>query len=365
MNYIKLVNKYINDIQSYLIKNSRILGYPSRIVIDSTNYCQLKCPLCPTPENMKKQEFSKLKYTNFKKICDEIGKYLYKVTFFNWGEPLLNEELPDCIKEATKHGIRSHVCTNLNTYSYELLEKLVCSGLYKLTIAIDGTTQEIYEKYSVNGNLQKVLNGIDLINEIKSKKGLEYPILVWQFIVMKHNEFQIEEAKKMADERNMKFRIKAVALDESDESLIEEWYPSDRNYQRKAYSETGRPYIDRCIELWNLPVIDCRGNLSPCAYFSKTNYSEYNVFLDGFKKAWNSPQMVMSRKAVKNKKFINNDIPCCTCEYKYSKKSFTEFVKAIKRRGSSGLGIKSIWGNKKHKKWQEYMKRKNVYERYN
>lgn len=46
-------------------------------------------------------------------------------------------------------------------------------------------------------------------------------------------------------------------------------------------------------------------------------------------------------------------------------KSFTEFVKAIKRRGSSGLGIKSIWGNKKHKKWQEYMKRKNVYERYN
>lgn len=32
MNYIKLVNKYINDIQSYLIKNSRILGYPSRIV---------------------------------------------------------------------------------------------------------------------------------------------------------------------------------------------------------------------------------------------------------------------------------------------------------------------------------------------
>ena len=163
----------------------------------------------------------------------------------------------------------------------------------------------------------------------------------------------------------MKFRIKAVALDESDESLIEEWYPSDRNYQRKAYSETGRPYIDRCIELWNLPVIDCRGNLSPCAYFSKTNYSEYNVFLDGFKKAWNSPQMVMSRKAVKNKKFINNDIPCCTCEYKYSKKSFTEFVKAIKRRGSSGLGIKSIWGNKKHKKWQEYMKRKNVYERYN
>lgn len=45
MNYIKLVNKYINDIQSYLIKNSRILGYPSRIVIDSTMvalYCNVK-----------------------------------------------------------------------------------------------------------------------------------------------------------------------------------------------------------------------------------------------------------------------------------------------------------------------------------
>lgn len=79
MNYIKLVNKYINDIQSYLIKNSRILGYPSRIVIDSTNYCQLKCPLCPTPENMKKQEFSKLKYTILKKYAMRLENIFIKL----------------------------------------------------------------------------------------------------------------------------------------------------------------------------------------------------------------------------------------------------------------------------------------------
>lgn len=67
MNYIKLVNKYINDIQSYLIKNSRNIGYPSRIVIDSTMvalYCNVKakypikecrfkmCVLCGVSRNL-------------------------------------------------------------------------------------------------------------------------------------------------------------------------------------------------------------------------------------------------------------------------------------------------------------------------
>ena len=58
------------------------------------------------------------------------------------------------------HKIRSAVSANLNHVTDEQIKGMVTSNLDMLGISIDGTTQEVYEKYWVCGNLEKVFNNI-------------------------------------------------------------------------------------------------------------------------------------------------------------------------------------------------------------
>ena len=358
MNRIKaikrLFNKYLNDIQAYLLRNSYIIGYPTRICIEPTNYCQLHCPLCPTGENKIEVSKGMMSFVQFKQLLDEIGDYIYKITLYNWGEPLLNPELPKFVKYATNRGIRINISTNLNYYTDDMLEELVQNGLYKLTIGLDGASQNVYEQYRVGGNFNKVLEGINKINEYKKKYNTQYPILVWQYILLKSNEEEQYAAEQMAKQLNMQFRIKAVSLNEQQKQLIEKWYPKNKRYQKATYNaEHKNPYIDRCLELWNSPVINWNGELVPCSCVYGNTYSVGNVFAEGFKKTWNNAEMRKARKYVMNKK-VSGTCVCSECTQLKTKRSGVEFFKAIKRKGSARRGIDREKKENEYKKWNVY-----------
>ena len=72
---------------------------------------------------------------------------------------------------------------------------------FKVTATFsDGTTQDVYQQYRVGGQLSKVLEGAR--NIVKWKKELKSakPFVVFQFLVVKPNEHQIEEVKALAKE---------------------------------------------------------------------------------------------------------------------------------------------------------------------
>jgi len=354
MSVKKMLNKYVNDIQAYVIRNKHLIGYPARICIDTTNFCQLSCPLCPTGEKKASNSKKIMKYEDYLKIINEIGDYLYKITFYNWGEPLFNKDLHLFIKEATRRGIRSHISTNLNYYNDEIIEQLVESGLYKITIGIDGASPEVYKTYRKNGDFNKVIEGIKKINEEKKKRNSNYPKLVWQFIVMKHNEHEIEAARKLAEELNMKFRLKAVSLDEQDKELMEKWYPENSLFRKYDYNKKNKqPYIDRCLELWNSPVIDSEGNMYSCCYVFGEKYKAGNIIENSFRSTWNNKIMKESRESVMKKdksRFSNTQ--CSQCDQCKTRRSLSEFFKAISKRGTARRGIVGEGGKKsEHNDW--------------
>ena len=350
----RTVNKYINDLQAYTLRNAQMIGYPTRICIDPTNYSQLNCPLCPTGEKSKKVTRGKLVYENYLKLINEIGDYLYKITFYNWGEPLLNPELFLCVKDATGRGIRTNISTNLNYYTDQLLEDMVKSGLYKLTIGLDGACQETYQVYRVTGDFNKAIEGIKKINEIKKLLNTNYPILLWQYILMKHNENEVDKARQMAEELDMQFRVKAISLDEDALELRENWYPQNPDYQKAVHNSLSKkPYIDRCLELWNSPVINWNGELFPCCYVFGDEYGMGNVFREGFKKTWNNEKMHAARIAVMGKKTNSMiDVFCTRCPQRKGYRSFIEFFQALFRKGTVRRGIKVERSRKnEYKSW--------------
>ena len=101
-----------------------------------------------------------------------------------------------------------------------------------------GVTQEVYEKYRVGGNLETVLNNLKKLIAVKKLYNSSTKVQ-WDFIVMKHNEHQIEEAKKMASDFGVPIQIYAVGIHlkkDTDVPLNElmdtygEWLPDDPRY---------------------------------------------------------------------------------------------------------------------------------------
>ncbi len=78
--------------------------------------------------------------------------------------------------------------------------KTVKSRLDRLIIFIDGTTQDVYTQYRIGGNLNKVIEGAKNIVKWKKELKSQKPFVFFQFLVVKPNEHQIEDIKKLAVE---------------------------------------------------------------------------------------------------------------------------------------------------------------------
>ena len=104
------------------------------------------------------------------------------------------------VKYASSKKIYTATSTNAHYLNDENAKRTVESGLDRLIISIDGTTQEIYQQYSVGGNLDKVIEGAKNIVKWKKELKSKTPFIFFQFLVVRHNEHQIEEVKKMAKE---------------------------------------------------------------------------------------------------------------------------------------------------------------------
>ena len=196
------IRKRINRIKiklGYRLGFSKAIGMPKLITIDPTNHCNLKCPLCPTGLGDTSVEYGLLQLDKFKEVVDVFSKWAQTVQLFSWGEPVLNKSFPEMIRYASQspHKIRSTTSVNLNATNDEQIKGLLTSNLDALHVSIDGVTQEVYEKYRVGGNLETVFNNFKKLLAAKELYKSNTKI-IWDFIVMKQNEHQVEEAKKMA-----------------------------------------------------------------------------------------------------------------------------------------------------------------------
>ena len=223
----RLLN-FIRVEMEFRLRKTRLKGKPYILVVDPTNVCNLRCPLCPTGLLEPGRKGSMMPWETFQSTIDQLSPWAYKVNLFNWGESLLNKETTRMISYANDKGLATTLSSNLSIkLSDEQIEDLVNSGLEFLCLSIDGATQETYEKYRRLGKLDLVLENVSRILECRNKLGKKLPILEWQFIPMKQNEHEIEKAKELSEQMGVDlFRCIPVGLpfdSREPEKLGQEW----------------------------------------------------------------------------------------------------------------------------------------------
>jgi radical SAM protein with 4Fe4S-binding SPASM domain len=210
-----------------------IRSYPTYLTIDPFSACNLKCPLCPTGNGRITIKKGKLQLDMFRHIVDEMGAYLYSIDMFNWGEPLLNKDVYEMIAYAHKRHIITSVSSNFHYFDEAAAEQMINSGLDYLILSIDGATQETYEKYRVGGDLATVLQNVRTLTETRRRLGRKTPYIFWQYLVFRHNEWEIEQARQIAMELGVdEFQTELAFLEVDTRAKGEQWIPTQEQYSR-------------------------------------------------------------------------------------------------------------------------------------
>jgi radical SAM protein with 4Fe4S-binding SPASM domain len=215
-------------------------------------------------------------FTLFQHIIDQSYRSLLYLLLYFQGEPFLHPAFFRMIEYASSKHIFTASSTNGHFLSEKNAERTVKSGLDKLIISVDGTTQEIYEKYRKGGRLDTVLSGIKNLIHARQKFKSKTPLIVIQFIVFKHNEHQINDFKMLAKSLGVdKHEIKTAQI--YDYHLGSELIPDITKYAR--YSKTNNGYKIKselpnyCRRMWHSSVITQSGQLVPCCFDKQAEHS--------------------------------------------------------------------------------------------
>jgi radical SAM protein with 4Fe4S-binding SPASM domain len=230
----------------------------------------------------------------FKQIINELHRELFYLTFYFQGEPYLHPEFLSLVRHASSKNIYTATSTNAHYLTDERARKTIESGLDRLIISIDGTTQDTYASYRIGGKLEKVIEGTKRLIEWKKKLKSSTPHIIFQFLVVGPNEHQIDDVKTLARELGVdELRLKTAQIYnyENGSELI----PSDQKYSRYRHVGNGKweiknKLLDHCWKMWHSCVITWDGKVIPCCFDKDAHYTLGNFGQDAFETIWHGEE---------------------------------------------------------------------------
>lgn len=297
---------------SRILKRSIVWGKPFTVSIEPTTACNLGCSECPSGLKSFTRPTGKLDLDVNKQLIQNLGKQLFYINYYFQGEPFLHPQFLDLIKEAKKHKIYTATSTNAHFITEKKADEIVASGLDRLIISIDGLTQQTYESYRVHGKLSKVIEGAKQLVEAKRKANSSTPHLIFQFLVVKPNEHEVDGVFKLADELKIdEVRLKSAQV--YDYQNGHELIPENEKYARYKRQSDGTYKLkyktgNHCWRMWSSCVLTWDAKVVPCCFDKDATQVLGSALQNDFTTIWKSGKYNDFRQAVLTKR---NQIEIC------------------------------------------------------
>jgi MoaA/NifB/PqqE/SkfB family radical SAM enzyme len=259
-----------------------------KLKIEPTNFCNLRCPLCPTNNAMTRSR-GKMSFESLKGIIDQFkeGEIRY-INLWNFGEPLMNEDLENMIFYGHRKGIKTATSTNSTLLDAERIKRLLSSRIDLLIVCLDGIKKETYEKYRVGSNFEEVVNNLRNLIKERNKSDSKTKIRL-QVLLTKDNAFVINDIKSFAREINVdELVLKDVSLGgwtTNKRDLSEKWLPGNKDYSRYENYEYFKIKNRSSVCKWSKRngTILWNGDVTTCCYDYNGDHVFSNVFKEDFR----------------------------------------------------------------------------------
>lgn len=296
-----------------MLRKSIIWGLPDSVAIEPTTACNLRCPECPSGLRQFSRNTGKMSIDLFKKIIDKSYKHLSFLTLYFQGEPYINKEFLDFVRYANTKKIYTATSTNAHFLDNDTAKETVMSGLDRLIISLDGVTQDVYEQYRIEGKLNKVIEGTKNVVKWKTELKSKTPHIIFQFLVVRPNEHQINQARDLADELGVdeiKFKTAQIYNYKSGHALM----PSIEKYSRYKKGVNGGYTLknkmgNHCWRMTHSPVITWDGLMVPCCFDKDAKHRMGDASQDDISTIWSGEKYKSFRKGLTNSR---SSIDICT-----------------------------------------------------
>lgn len=267
-------------------------GVPIMLSVEPTTACNLRCPECPSGLRAFTRNTGNLKADFFRRVVDDLHRDVFYLYLYFQGEPYINPGFLDMVHYAHARGLFTVTSTNGHFLNDDNARRTVESGLDRLIISVDGTTQETYEQYRIGGNLEQVLQGARNVVAWKRRLRARKPHIVFQFLVVRPNEHQIADLQRLArtigvDE--VKLKTAQVYDYRQGNPLI----PNEPRYARYLQQPDGtwaprHSLHNHCWKLWHACVVTWDGLVVPCCFDKDAQHRLGDLKHTPFRNIWQS-----------------------------------------------------------------------------
>lgn len=327
---INLNRKIIRRINSFGLRISNFLKLqyipvlPVHIDIEPINTCNFACKHCKVTYWGKDKEV--LTFNNFKKIIKQFPN-LQSVKLQGLGEPLLNKDFSNFIKECRRKGIQIEFFTNGSIYNSKIFDLVNDTEKISVIFSIDAATKEVFEEIRSGSNFNSIISNIREIIKNNEKKYSFWTVVSKQNlaelpkIITLANEigipqvsFQIflsdwksESVKQYNETIKYDFSLKEFKEIKKEALLLAKKHKVELNiYKGNFLTKT-----KKCFWPYTSAFIASNGDVVPCCVISDSDVIKMgNVFETPFKDIWNSKSYRDFRRTIK--KHSLNDF-CKSC----------------------------------------------------
>lgn len=250
--------------------------FPSQVMVDITEVCNLGCIHCTHPSFKLSKVYQKsmLDPELNKKMVNEVFKHGLKSTkyirYTSNGEPLVHPKSYEMILFAVKNsGTKVTLTTNGTLLDEKRMKRLLDTGLHMIDISIDAFSNETYKKVRVGGDLNITKKNVLKLFELNSKSNGSTKIIV-SFVEQKENSSEIESFKKF------------WSMNGADDVLIRKLHTNSGSNLHENIAEKNQNNRRPCLYPWERIVLTAKGMLSFCPtdWYGKSvmhDYRETNI----------------------------------------------------------------------------------------
>lgn len=240
--------------------------------LEITNICNFKCVHCYVT-NAKNQKPTFLSYDVIKSVIDEVFEMGCKIITLTGGECLLHPDFEKIYTYIYEKGISINVFTNASLITDSTISLFKKYRPRSVEVSIYGSSEKTYKEVTKFAHYKDVINGIKLLRDGDIN-------LVLKIVVLKQNEHELDEMKRLACEYSSNpvrisndlmpsYDFSLDVLNNSSNILLNTNTKNKPRIGEKAFNcKAGRSFF----------CIDYNGNVTLCSFcsFSKMSLKEHS-----------------------------------------------------------------------------------------
>lgn len=281
---------------------------PEILTVETTNFCNLKCIMCPRGEpNLMTRPLGHMSEVLFEKIIKE-SPYFNSPCWIHWlGEPLMNPNLFRQIALAKRHSVEVGIHTNATLLTPGNCDLILDSGLDEMTIAVDGATPGVYESVRKGPfTYEHVRDNVVHFLARRRELGRSKPVVTLSVIVMGATAGELEQFRTFWEQHGADAIVfKELVSWAGQDARFEELAVPSQALQRR--SRPARRYP--CKFLWKYMTITWDGKVVPCCYDFNARMVLGDLNNQSLEEIWNGPEYLAMRRA----QLRGRDV-CALCE---------------------------------------------------